>query len=182
MPPVHSSQCNFPTFQNEFESNRCAHHATREGSTSSASRHCSLLFRLYLGYPMSTTIITAKRIIWGKLYSASLSHSSSDSFSSVSKSLSSCSLIPPARLLLEHAGISWKQLHCTWHFSETLQIFNPFTCSDLSFKYCGDIQPLLHVRINVSGCFWNGLKTQQSSWAGHEKKMHPTFMEPPYIS
>lgn len=81
MPPVHSSQCNFPTFQNEFEYNRCAHHATRESSTSSAVRRCSSLLRLYLGYPMSTAIITAKRIIWGKLYSASLPHSSSVSFS-----------------------------------------------------------------------------------------------------
>lgn len=99
MPPVQFSQCNFTTFQNEFEYNRCAHRATRESSTSSAVRRCSWLFRLYLGYPMSTTIITAKRIIRGKLYSASLPHSSSVLFPPVSKSLSFCSLISPAWLL-----------------------------------------------------------------------------------
>lgn len=89
----------FPNLSKWVWSNRCAHHATREGSTSSAGRRCSSLFGLYLGHPMSTTISTAKRIIWGKRYSASLPHSSSVSFSSVSKSLSYWPLIPPARLL-----------------------------------------------------------------------------------
>lgn len=97
MPPVHSSQCSFSTFQNEFEGNRCAHHATRESSTSSAVRRRSWLFRLYLGYPPRSPL--PKGLSVGKLSSASLTHSSSVAFFPVSKSLSYCSLISPAWLL-----------------------------------------------------------------------------------
>lgn len=42
---------------------------------------------------------------------------------------------------VEHARISWKRLT----FSEILQIYAPFPCFDLSFKYRRDIQPLLQV-------------------------------------
>lgn len=99
MPPVQFSQCNFATFQNEFEYNRCAYHATRESSTSSAVRRCSWLFRLYLGYPMSTTIITAKRINRGNFTRHYYHIPPLSSFPPVSKSLSFCSLILPAWLL-----------------------------------------------------------------------------------
>lgn len=99
MPPVHFSQRSFSTFQNEFECNRCAHRATRESSTSSAVRRHSWLFRVYLGSPMSPRSSLPKGLSVGKLYSASLPHSSSVAFFPVSKSLSYWSLISPAWLL-----------------------------------------------------------------------------------
>lgn len=42
-----------------------------------------------------------------------------------------------------------------------LQIFNPFTCSDLSFKYCGNIQPLLHV-LMCQAAFEMGSRTSKA--------------------